>query len=155
MFGAFSVPFCVWSSALCFWHVEFYHIWQNSTFCIFVLSREKKAKRAELVGVYHSRMLLERNRKRKREKCYRIGWKFHFHRENVSSVAAAIVFSTLEKFISKWVLSVFSHEFTSSDPPFHPIPNRVGKNTIKAKMDFKMNNKYSHTDPPAFLSRLA
>lgn len=46
---------------------------------------------------------------------YRIRWKFHFHRENISSATAAVVFSTLEKFISKWVLSMFSHEFTSSE----------------------------------------
>lgn len=77
---------------------------------------EKREEERE--EVYHSRMLLESEPKAgEKEKCYQIGWKFNFQRKTFQ---VAVVFSTLEKFISKWVLSVFSHEFTSSqqhEPP--------------------------------------
>lgn len=66
---------------------------------------------------------------------FQIGEKFSF-----SSVAA--VFSTLEKFISKRVLSMFSHEFTSQHRLLSPTKNKEYRS---GKWIFKMNNKHFHT----------
>lgn len=126
MFGASLV----WCSALCFWHVKFYHIWHNSTFCICFIMQKKR--------VYHGRMLLESEPRREnvpnRRRIFIL----------FSSVAA--VFSTLEKFISKRVLSVFSHEFTSQHRPLLLTNDIRIKNTeASRKWIFKMNNKHFHT----------
>lgn len=94
----------VWCSALCFWHVKFYHIWHNSIFCIcFIMQKTRRIRRRKSL----SRSDVIRGRTERTENVLIQERKISF-----SSVAAA-VFSTLEKIISKRGLSLFSHEFTS------------------------------------------
>lgn len=58
----------VWCSALCFWHVKFYHIWHNSISCIcFIMQKRKSLSRSDVI------------RKRTEEgKCSESEKNFHF-----------------------------------------------------------------------------
>lgn len=125
--------------ALCFWHVKFYHIWQHSIFCICFIMQKKEGNPSEELSLSRSDVIRRKPKRSESEKILISTVKRRMLQEK-------LLFSTLEKFISERVLSVFSHEFTSSlSLPQQPASQPSPTATRKKAENFEMNNKHFQT----------
>lgn len=118
----------VWCSALCFWHVKFYHIWHNSIFCIcFIMQKKESLSRSDVI------------RKRTKERKCSEEENFHFQ-------VKLLCFQHLRNLFSRGSYLCFpmnSHHNTAPAPFPHP-PN-IKNTEASGKWIFKMNNKHFHT----------
>lgn len=140
--------FCVWCSALCFWHVKFYHIWQNSTFCICFIMQKKKKEEATTKErrrrVYHgSDVIRKASPKSERWKWKKEKRKIFILPTEECFKCCCCVFNTWEIYFRVGLISVFPWiHITNATPSAH---TRSCKKCWEEKMDFKMNNKHFHT----------
>lgn len=74
----------VWCSALCFWHVKFYHIWLNSIFCICYMMQKRSEAKARSKFLQHETF------------------------PSVLSAAVAAAFNTWEIYFQEGLICVFS-----------------------------------------------